>query len=241
MTAWDIIANADEKQLEEIKAKVKRRLSGEKFSERYIYKIRTKDGNALWVKAFAATVFYNGEWVGFIMVSDITHEISQKESFKELSEHDALTGINNRRYFDYKLAELLNIALRYKRPLSLIMFDIDHFKDINDAYGHGTGDFILKELSAVTKEELRTTDFFARYGGEEFMIIAPETPLSTVKELAERLRLKVEKHDFKIGQTVTCSFGVTEVKTGDTSQSIIYRADTALYEAKETGRNKVCY
>jgi diguanylate cyclase (GGDEF)-like protein len=163
----------------------------------------------------------------------------EKETYRELSEHDALTGINNRRYFDDKLAELLNIALRYERPLSLIMFDIDRFKDINDAYGHETGDIVLKELSAVVKKELRNADFFARYGGEEFMVMAPETPLSTAKELAERLRLKVEKHDFNIEQPVTCSFGVTEVKEGDTSQSIIYRVDGALYEAKETGRNRV--
>ncbi|MGC8555360.1 MAG: diguanylate cyclase [Candidatus Acidulodesulfobacterium sp.] len=222
-------------------------------SSRFIYKV--KDNNIKektaagirYIDLFRTEVTYNNEQTGLAIFSDVTNQVLkeqsilvEKETYKELSEHDALTGINNRRFFDDKLVELLNIALRYNRPLSLIMFDIDHFKSINDTYGHETGDIILKEISSIVKESLRTTDFFARYGGEEFMVIAPETPLKTALELAKRLRYKIEKHDFNIGQSVTCSFGITEVKDNDTSQSIIHRADGALYEAKDTGRNKVC-
>jgi diguanylate cyclase (GGDEF)-like protein/PAS domain S-box-containing protein len=216
-------------------------------SSRIIYKY-IKDGKIYYIDLFRTAVTYIGKQTGLAMFTDVTDQILkeqnilvEKDAFKELSEHDALTGINNRRSFGGKLDELLNISLRYGRPLSLIMFDIDRFKNINDTYGHEIGDFILKEICAVIKEDLRNTDFFARYGGEEFVVIAPETSLSTAVELAERLRLKSEKHDFNIGQYVTCSFGVTEAKGNDTPQSIIYRADAALYEAKETGRNKVCY
>jgi diguanylate cyclase (GGDEF)-like protein/PAS domain S-box-containing protein len=201
-----------------------------------------------YIDLFRTVITYNNEQTSLAIFTDVTdqilkeqHILVEKETYKELSEIDALTGINNRRSFDNKLIELLNTADRYNRPLSLIMFDIDKFKDVNDMYGHETGDFILKELSAITKESLRTTDFFARYGGEEFMIIAPETPLSTARGLAERLRSKIEKYDFNIGQPVTCSFGITEIKSADISHSIIFRADGALYEAKGTGRNKVCY
>ncbi len=99
----------------------------------------------------------------------------------------------------------------------------------------------MKELSRLIKQNLRTTDFFARYGGEEFMIIAPETSMATAKELAERLRLKIAEYNFNIGEKVTCSFGVAERIKDDNEQSIVFRADSALYDAKRTGRNKVCF
>jgi diguanylate cyclase (GGDEF)-like protein/PAS domain S-box-containing protein len=215
------------------------------ISSRIIYKY-IKDSKPLYIDLFRTATIYNNEYTGLAIFSDVTSQIineqsilTEKETYKELSERDALMGINNRRSFDYKLAELLQIALRYIRPLSLIMFDIDHFKNINDTYGHETGDIILKGLSVVISENLRTTDFFARYGGEEFMVIAPETPISTAKELAERLRLMVEKHDFKIGIAVTCSFGITGVKPKDKPERIVQRADAALYEAKNAGRNRI--
>ncbi|MHB1696896.1 MAG: PAS domain S-box protein [bacterium] len=216
------------------------------LSSKVIYKY-IKGDKVLYIDLFRTVIIYNNEQTGLAIFSDVTGQILkeqnilvEKEAYKELSEHDSLTGILNRRSFDDKLVEILNVALRYKRPLSLIMFDIDRFKNINDIYGHEAGDSILKKLSAVIKEDLRAADFFARYGGEEFFVIAPETTIETAKEFAERLRLKVESRDFDIGQTVTCSFGITYVKAGDTPKSIVYRADTALYEAKETGRNRVC-
>ncbi len=215
------------------------------LSSRIIYRC-AKGGRTAYIDLFRTAAIYNNEYTGLAIFSDVTAQIikeqsilTEKETYKELSERDGLTGINNRRSFDDKLSELLHAALRYARPLSLIMFDIDHFKDINDTYGHETGDAILKGISAAIGESLRATDFFARFGGEEFMIIAPETPLPTAKELAERLRLTVEKRDFKIGRAVTCSFGVTEARPNDEPQSIAHRADTALYEAKNAGRNLV--
>ncbi len=216
------------------------------FSSRFIYQYLDEE-KIRYIDLFRTAITYNNEQTGLAIFADVTdqilkeqHILIEREEYKELSEIDALTGINNRRSFDNKLAELLNAALRYNRPLSLIMFDIDHFKNINDAYGHETGDFILKEISALIKENLRSTDFFARYGGEEFMIISPETSIPTAKELTERLRLKIEKHNFNIGDSITCSFGITDIEQNDTSKSIVYRVDAALYNAKETGRNKIC-
>ena len=191
-------------------------------------------------------VTYNGEEAGLAIFTDVTDQIFEEQNilveknlYKELSEIDALTEIYNRRVMDAKLTELFNLAKRYNRPLSLIMFDIDRFKDVNDTLGHTNGDLILKELVAAAKEDLRNTDFFARYGGEEFMIIAPETSLETAFGLAERLRLKVQSHDFKIGRNITISIGVASLTAEDSEQSILNRVDSALYKAKKNGRNLV--
>jgi diguanylate cyclase (GGDEF)-like protein len=226
----------------------KRRINNE-LSSQIIYRY-VKNGNAaIYLDLFRTVVNYNNEQTGLAIFTDVTDIVLKEqllmlenETFKELSEVDVLTGIYNRRAFDNKLAEFLDIASRYGRHLSLIMFDIDKFKEINDTYGHEAGDSVLRELSKTVKTGLRKTDFFARYGGEEFMIISPETDISTAKELAERLREQIEIHDFKIEKNITCSFGVTEFNRNNKNdyQSIVSRADTALYEAKRNGRNKVC-
>lgn len=226
--------------------------------QRFIYKLNRADFDfnraetiddrkTIYIDLFRTTIPYKGNSVGLAIFSDITDNVLReqnilikKDEYKELSEVDVLTGAGNRRYFDSKLAKTLGIANRYDRPLSLIMFDIDKFKDINDTSGHTTGDFILKELSGLIKQNLRMTDFFARFGGEEFMIIAIDTPVETAVELAERLRAKISEQNFNIGRQVTCSFGVTGIINGDTNQSIVSRVDEALYDAKKNGRNKVC-
>jgi len=119
------------------------------------------------------------------------------------------------------------------------MLDIDRFKEINDAFGHQAGDTVLSELTDLVKENIRNNDFFARFGGEEFMIIVQTPKLKKAVELAEKLRSTIEMHDFTLKINVTCSFGVTSNEQDDTNGSIIYRADTALYKAKENGRNRV--
>ncbi|MCL4428295.1 MAG: diguanylate cyclase [Deltaproteobacteria bacterium] len=216
------------------------------FSSRFIYKYTDKTDNVRYIDLFRTAVAYGGKETGLAIFTDVTGQIFreqnilvEKDIYKELSEIDTLTQIYNRRAMDAKLTELLNLAKRYSRPLSLIMFDIDRFKNINDTFGHSTGDLILKELAAAAKEDLRNTDFFARYGGEEFIVIAPETPLKTAKELAERLRLKVQGHDFKIGRGVTISLGVASLTDNDDERGIVNRVDSALYKAKELGRNLV--
>ncbi|WP_297456489.1 diguanylate cyclase [Persephonella sp.] len=165
--------------------------------------------------------------------------IKRSEKFKTLSETDALTGIYNKGKFNHLLENELKKVKRYNRPLGLIIFDIDHFKKINDTYGHQVGDYVLKTIAKIVKENIRDTDIFARWGGEEFVIIAPETDISGTRILAEKLRKKIEEYNFdKVGK-VTSSFGVTEATPEDTPDSIVQRADQALYLAKEKGRNRV--
>ncbi len=245
MNIWDIFY-VNNKQKEEIKSNIKRRLNGEKFISEFIFKLKNKSETELWVKVLGGTIFYNSEWVVIVVLTDITNEmleeqkiLKEKENYKLLSEFDDLTGIYNRRAYKAKFHEAFNTAMRYGRPLSLIMFDIDKFKDINDNLGHQAGDIILKEISAAVKENLRTADYFARIGGEEFMIISLETNIDKAKELAERLRLKIENHNFSTGNNITCSFGVVSFNKNDTEESLEYRVDLALYKAKENGRNRV--
>ncbi|RZD15807.1 MAG: sensor domain-containing diguanylate cyclase [Candidatus Acididesulfobacter guangdongensis] len=244
---WEFFDEND-KKFNKIKKSFGKIKNKERFISKYIVRCKKKDGSIIYANFFEMSIVYNGEIAGFGVIHDITDEVlekrlisEEKEAYKELSEIDELTKIGNRRAFDKKLEELLNAADRYGRALSLIMFDIDRFKDVNDGFGHEIGDYILKEITKLIKRSLRNTDYFFRYGGEEFMIISPETPLSTAKELAERLRLKIEEHDFNIETSLTCSFGITEAVKGDTNASIIFRVDGALYNAKNTGRNKVSW
>lgn len=161
------------------------------------------------------------------------------ERFKFLAETDRLTGLFNKGKFNEVLKKEVERAKRYKRPLSLIIFDIDHFKRINDTYGHKVGDEVLKELAKIIKSVIRKADFVARWGGEEFVILAPETDLDGALNLAEKLRQTVEKHQFPTVKNVTISLGVAQYIDGETPEEFIIRADMALYKAKENGRNRV--
>ena len=153
---------------------------------------------------------------------------------------DPLTQIYNRLPFGHFLEAEIDKINRYGGTCSIIFFDIDNFKAINDKFGHLTGDEVLKKLSEIVTTLNRTSDVFARYGGEEFIILASSTDLEGAMIHAERLREKIEKTTFKNTGTITCSFGVVEfIKGSDDFTSIIKRADSALYEAKHTGRNCV--
>ena len=161
---------------------------------------------------------------------------------KEKALYDGLTGIYNRAVFNDRIVKEIEKAKREKRPLSFLILDIDHFKKINDTYGHQTGDMVLKILAGQIKKVMRDFDFFARYGGEEFVIILPDTDIETAKKIAERIRKKIENTKFlykKERIVVTISIGLTHLKENDTKKTLIERADQALYEAKNLGRNKV--
>jgi len=170
---------------------------------------------------------------------DITKEKELSDMLLKQSTEDPLTGIYNRRYLENKLEEYIKLAQRHNRPLSVIMFDIDFFKHINDTFGHDVGDKVLKAIAKVVSENIRNTDIFARYGGEEFVIIAPETTKEDAKILAEKLRSLIRNLHFEEGINVTCSFGVASLEKHDTKETLLKRADDALYEAKKTGRDKV--
>lgn len=167
------------------------------------------------------------------------------EEIYRLTIIDALTEIHNKRYLLEYLDREIARAVRYGRPLSLVMFDIDRFKRINDEQGHLAGDFILRELSITLKEVVRRDELLARYGGEEFTMVLPECPLEGALDCAERLRIMVQDHSFEFEEKnvpVTMSLGVATFSGGQTISvsDLIRNADEALYRAKELGRNRVC-
>jgi diguanylate cyclase (GGDEF)-like protein len=152
---------------------------------------------------------------------------------------DSLTRIYNRAKFDEILAHELQRASRYGHSLSLIVFDIDHFKAVNDAYGHLRGDYVLKKVVDLAQTTVRSVDYLARWGGEEFMIILPETELERAETLAKRIKEEIENYDFDTIGKITVSFGVSQFKESDTEKTLIKRTDSALYRAKANGRNRV--
>ncbi|MBM4359405.1 MAG: GGDEF domain-containing protein [Deltaproteobacteria bacterium] len=171
-------------------------------------------------------------------------ESEYHEVIYELMTNDGLTRARNRRFFDEELTRETLRATRYRRPLGLVIFDIDHFKKINDAHGHLGGDEVLRALAATVSGQVRREDVFARTGGEEFAVLVPEGTLEGVRLLAERLRRAIEvtafAHD-EVAIPVTCSFGVASSLPDARSapKQLYERADAALYAAKRDGRNCV--
>ncbi|HDY84274.1 hypothetical protein LCGC14_0580360 [marine sediment metagenome] len=169
-----------------------------------------------------------------------------QESIKQLGLLDPLTAINNRRFFDQRVIEETSLAQRNNTPLSCLFIDLDHFKSINDQYGHQAGDNVLKQAAKIFTDIMRTSDILARYGGEEFVILLTNTPLQTAYDIAERIRKIIAAHDFKISSSqslsITLSIGIAvldESKRINTSQQLIKAADEAVYDAKLNGRNRV--
>lgn len=171
--------------------------------------------------------------------NDITKLESEKVSITKQAEYDALTNVYNRVKFNEMLKDYIYRANKYDFKFSIILIDIDHFKAINDNYGHNVGDKVLIELSRLINMNLRENDTFARWGGEEFVIISESTNIKEISLLASRLLRIVNQFSFKEVGKVTCSFGVTEFKIGDTQALLFDRVDKALYEAKNNGRNQV--
>jgi diguanylate cyclase (GGDEF)-like protein/PAS domain S-box-containing protein len=171
--------------------------------------------------------------------TDVTHLEERSRNLEKKANHDKLTGIYNRRKFEDHITISMHTSRRYGTPLSLIFFDIDHFKGVNDTHGHQMGDLILKELTFVVHEKLRKSDVFARWGGEEFVILLHHTDIEKAEIAAEKIRVLVKDLKNSSGELITCSFGVTQFTENDSVKSFIQRADDALYEAKSLGRDRV--
>lgn len=170
-------------------------------------------------------------------------EAKYHEEIYRMTIMDGLTQIYNKRHLVEALEREVTRARRHSRDLAVLMFDIDHFKSINDRYGHLAGDHVLRELARVIAERIRRDEVFARYGGEEFALILPETTLEGAKQLAETLRMRIETHDFVFqGEriAVTMSLGGASLAPKMTGPELIAAADSKLYEAKRSGRNRVC-
>jgi diguanylate cyclase len=167
------------------------------------------------------------------------------EAIRAESLTDPLTGLGNRKYFDRSIDSAVQNALATGEPLSLLMFDIDHFKSFNDSYGHLTGDQVLRLVGASLRQTIKGQDITARYGGEEFAVVLPNTALRQALTVADHIRRAVMAKELKKKSTgeilgrVTISVGVSMLKPGDDTDSLIERADACLYAAKRNGRNRV--
>jgi len=173
--------------------------------------------------------------VGFLLAKNkiLQHQLST------LANTDKLTSAGNRLYFDQRLAEEALLAIRYKQVFSIIFFDLDYFKKVNDKYGHSEGDKALIDFSAIIRSLNRDTDLFARYGGEEFILLARMADKHTAEEIYKRIKDKIDQHVFGKAGHITFSAGIAEFDYNtDTTESIIKRADKALYEAKAAGRDQ---
>lgn len=179
------------------------------------------------------------------------HYIDQlRESFQvglELAVTDQLTGLYNRRYLANHMSTMFDVGSQAKMPVSVLIIDVDHFKPINDTYGHDIGDVVLQGLAKRLTGSIRGMDVACRYGGEEFVLLMPKTDAATVSVVAERIREEIEAKPFDLGGDhqksipITVSIGAATSHEGDTPQAILKRADEALYRAKEQGRNRVVF
>jgi len=194
------------------------------------------DGDALYFLASASIISEKPYQVATIF-SDITEQEIYKKELEQLTVTDSLTNVKNRRYYEERIQDEITRACRYEEPLSIIMFDIDKFKEVNDTYGHDVGDNVLIVYSKLIASMLRENDKLCRVGGEEFIIITPHTSAMDAYKLAEKIRKRVQKH--KEVLAITISFGVTTYIDCEDKDSMFKRADNALYEAKSTGRNRV--
>ena len=197
-----------------------------------IVKLRVEE-NIFYFSVNAAKIFTRFSTV----FTDITEQENFKRELEKLTITDPLTGIGNRRYYEHKIEEEIQRMSRFKYDVSLVMFDIDHFKKVNDIHGHTIGDEVLKKYTALIRSELRSSDVFCRVGGEEFVIILPHTNLNNAGIIAEKIRARVEEHQTKV--SITMSFGVVQIKEDEDSSLLYKRVDKLLYKAKESGRNKV--
>jgi len=201
---------------------------------------KRKDGSHFPIECQVTPLVEEGEFQGAVITfRDITDRLKTEQALQHKASFDRLTGIYNRLKFEELLEQAISESNRYKRPLSLAMFDIDHFKLINDAHGHQVGDVVLKEVAKLAKMSLRDVDSLARWGGEEVMILAPETTLDGIINIAEKVRNAIACHRFSVVERVTISFGVAQFKEHEAENEFLKRTDDALYIAKQLGRNRV--
>jgi len=206
-------------------------------------------GDERWFEARIALMERDDHGHGkvILVASDVTERVKLYHEVQQLAIHDPLTGCYNRRHFTVLAERELQRAIRYKRPLSLLMLDIDHFKKYNDRYGHPTGDRLLVGLVELCQKSLRGVDILARHGGEEFVILMPETGLQDARKAGDRLRETIARMEVNTTEgklSLTVSIGLSALKNGHCPvqadlERLIRRADRAMYKAKAAGRNCV--
>ena len=241
--AWNTILHSDDRDrvLEHLTEHLEKHVPWQEE-----YRVVRKDGKVrYWHDRGQAG--WDKEGAAFLMtgsILDITESKQKENKLNHMASHDPLTGLYNRNMLEQRLADEIERALRYKHFLSVFMLDIDHFKPINDTYGHLVGDSILNNFANILESSIRHTDYTARYGGDEFVVILPETSLTKAEELAERLRKQITEYSFPIEHNkeikITASIGIASFpEHAKTEQELLNAADSAMYHAKQAGRNQV--
>jgi len=209
------------------------------MSSEHVYRVmRTLHFNYSWILSTLGVAIIV---VGLLYLNRIIfpRNIRLEDELRKRATTDSLTHAYNRSELDNIMEREIQRCRRYNTMLSLLVLDIDYFKKINDRHGHLAGDSVLKTIVDLTRDNIRGTDCLTRWGGEEFIIVLPETGLERAEALAERIKRTVQDYEFDQVGKVTASFGVTQWKTDDLAETIIKRADDALYRAKKSGRNRV--
>ena len=182
----------------------------------------------------------DGQTTHFVAVQrDVTESKRLLEMLQHQAVVDGLTGAVNRAESEVLLNREIKRSHRYGTPLTVLLLDLDHFKQVNDTWGHNAGDAVLKTVVELIKPRLRSTDFLGRWGGEEFVVALPQTSLEGGMSLAEDLRQRIRSCEFEGGLRITCSFGLARYEEGQDQEALIEAADKALYKAKEEGRDRV--
>jgi diguanylate cyclase (GGDEF)-like protein/PAS domain S-box-containing protein len=196
-----------------------------------------KDGSDYWMLVSIESIHnVDGKHISYRVIAE---DITDKKRIEDLAQSDYLTKLNNRVKLDDELFKEIQRASRYKTPLSVIMLDIDHFKNVNDSYGHQMGDIVLQQIAQILRDNTRKVDTVGRWGGEEFLIVVPSTSITSAVQFAEIIRSGIANHSFDKISSQTASFGVASYYSDDTLETLTARADKALYRAKSNGRNRV--
>lgn len=237
---YAILRNNNESFIyEEDRGKVRLHMS--KKEETLVEELRLVgvNGRVTWVHMEMRSIKEGDQWIYECVVTNIELQKKFEERLLNIARMDELTKIYNRRYFNEVMEHEISNVNRYNYPLTIILYDIDKFKNINDMYGHTRGDEILIELATFVQQHIRENDILARWGGEEFAVILPHTDENNAVHVAEKLREGIESHIFCENLQITCSFGVAHYMMGETLDDLFRRTDNALYKAKNLGRNRV--
>ena len=244
LTTW--LDNLHPEDAQSVRTNLDEHMQGRR--ERYVaeYRLRNRNGHYLWVhdRGRVCSRDAQGQPTRVVgMVQNITDRKQLELTLQNIASHDPLTGLLNRHECDHVLRRQLELCRRLKVPMGLCVFDLDHFKQVNDQFGHAVGDKVLQQVAHTTATQLRTTDYLFRWGGEEFLLLCTDTPLNDLRLLAEKLRECVAQMVWEhagVRQVITCSFGVANFPdhAGDV-ESLFIAADSALYRAKSQGRNRV--
>jgi diguanylate cyclase (GGDEF)-like protein/PAS domain S-box-containing protein len=214
-----------------------------------LVRLKKRSGQEFWAEMSARIVELDGQRCSLVGIFDVTAQKNLEEQLRDLATSDSLTGTANRRHFVELTQRERERSLRHAAPLSLCLFDADHFKNVNDNYGHVAGDHVLSAIAQAAKGALRLSDVLGRLGGEEFAILLPDTDLSGALIVAERVRAAVAQSEVRSGEVedgssrvairITISVGVAELRGDEPVESLLKRADRALYAAKDLGRDRV--